>query len=106
MVIVIFRSRLRPEFIDEYRELAPNILELARSVPGFISFKSFTSDDNERVSIIEFESHQALESWRNHPEHLHAQTLGRERFYAEYHLQVCEPIRAYAFQDGVRTDHT
>jgi heme-degrading monooxygenase HmoA len=57
-------------------------------------------------TIIGFESQQALEAWRNHPEHLQAQALGRERFYAEYHLQVCEPIRAYSFQDGVRVDQS
>jgi len=104
MVVVIFRSRLRDEFLEEYRELAPKMLTIARSMPGFISFKSFVAEDGERVSIIEFEDLEAVKVWRNHPEHREAQILGRDKFYAEYHLQVCDPVRAYAFKDGVYVD--
>ena len=104
MVVVIFRSRLREDFIDEYRELAPRMLELARSMPGFISFKSFEAEDGVRISIIEFEDLDAVKAWREHPEHLEAQRLGRKKFYAQYHLQVCETVRAYTFQDGVRSE--
>ena len=99
MVVAIFRSRLRPEHAEEFGALAPKILDLASSMPGFRSYKSFTADDAERVSIIEFESLQHLEAWRDHPEHRKAQQLGRARFYAEYELQICEPIRASSF-DG------
>ena len=99
MVIAIFRSRLRPEYVEEYRSVAPKVLELAQSMPGFTSFKTFTSDDGERVSIIEFESLDHLQAWRDHPEHKKAQQLGRDRYYAEYHIQICNLIRAYSFKD-------
>jgi heme-degrading monooxygenase HmoA len=99
MVIAIFRSRLRPEHAEEFGALAPRILDLARSMPGFLSYKSFTADDSERVSLIEFDSLPHLEAWRDHPEHRRAQELGRARFYAQYELQICEPLRAASF-DG------
>jgi heme-degrading monooxygenase HmoA len=79
--------------------MAEQMLELARSMPGFLDFKAYRAEDGERVSLIEFASLEELEAWREHPEHLKAQRAGREQFYSEYRLQVCEPLRAYRF-DG------
>jgi heme-degrading monooxygenase HmoA len=98
MVITIFRSRLRLESVHEYQPLAARMLELAQSMPGFHSFKTFTADDGERVSIIEFDSLPQLDAWRDHREHKKAQELGRTKFYAEYKIHVCTTIRNYESQ--------
>ena len=98
MVVVVFRSRLRPENADEFHALGEEMLERARGMPGFLSYTSFRSDDGERCNIIEFESHEHLQAWREHPEHAAAQQRGRERFYEEYSLQVTEPVRESRFQ--------
>ena len=98
MVLVVFRSRLRPENADEFQALAERMLELARSMPGFVSYKVYASDDGERASIIEFETAGQLRAWREHPEHREAQRLGRERFYSAYTLQVAEPERESRFE--------
>jgi heme-degrading monooxygenase HmoA len=63
---------------------------LAGAMPGFISHKTFNAEDGERVAIVEFENEEAQVAWRNHPEHREAQGLGREKFYSEYDLKVCE----------------
>src|SRR6185312_1474582 len=97
MVITIFRSRLRPENIKEYGEWATRIHELAVKMPGFVSIKTFTAEDGERVSIVEFESEETMRNWREQPEHRKAQELGRKLFYSEYHIQICQPIRDYSF---------
>jgi heme-degrading monooxygenase HmoA len=99
-MIVIFRSRLRDENNREYQKLAPRMLELAQSMPGFVSFDAYTGEDGERVAIIEFESEETLKAWREHPEHLVAQKLGRSSFYSEYSLQVCERVRSSKFRFG------
>jgi heme-degrading monooxygenase HmoA len=62
----------------------------ARSMPGFVDFKSFVADDGERVSIVHFDSPESHAAWRDHPEHRVAQRRGRDEWYAEYHIQVCE----------------
>ncbi len=98
MVIAVFRSRLRPEHAGEFQELADKLLKLARSMPGFISYKVYASEDGERASIIEFETPEQLRAWREHPEHVPAQQLGRERFYSEYSLHVSEPDRESLFK--------
>jgi 2-hydroxychromene-2-carboxylate isomerase/heme-degrading monooxygenase HmoA len=97
-MITVFRSRLRPEHAGEFGELASRMLELARSMPGFLSYEVFTSEDGGRCSIIEFDSAEHLRAWREHPEHRRAQQIGRERFYEEYDLQVGEVARESRFK--------
>ena len=97
MVVTIFRSRLRPERVAEYEVWAERIHNIAVKMPGFISIKTFAADDSERVSIVEFESEETMIAWRNQPDHREAQRLGKEKFYSEYHIQVCQPLRDYSF---------
>jgi heme-degrading monooxygenase HmoA len=98
MVVVVFRSRLRGEAPPELELLGERMYALATSMPGFISYKDFTAADGETVSIVEFESAETLAAWKNHPEHLIAQRLGREQFFEEYRIQVCTPVREYGFR--------
>jgi antibiotic biosynthesis monooxygenase (ABM) superfamily enzyme len=53
MVVVVFRSRVRPENAERYYALADKMAEIARSMPGFISWKGYFAEDSERVSIHE-----------------------------------------------------
>jgi heme-degrading monooxygenase HmoA len=97
MIITLFRSRLRPEHQKEYEEWSERMHALASKMPGFLAIKTFSAEDGERVSIVEFESEEATRKWREHPEHRLAQELGRKLFYSEYGIQVCQPIRTYSF---------
>lgn len=105
VVTVIFRSRLRDEDDAEYAELAPKMVALAKTMPGYVSFERFTADDGERLSLIAFESLEDVERWREHPQHRDAQRLGRERFYSEYNITVAEQVRSYSFDGERRTTH-
>ena len=96
MLLVVFRSRLHPEHATEYAIVAARINALAASMPGFLGIKSFAATDGERVSISSFADEASLKHWREHPEHLAAQKLGREKFYSEYSVQVCRIEREYA----------
>jgi heme-degrading monooxygenase HmoA len=97
MVIVVFRSRLRIEHLEEFERDAEEMLAIARSMPGFISYKRYESEDGERVSLHEWESAEDLRAWREHPRHRDVQALGRSRYYAEYTSYVCESPRATRF---------
>jgi heme-degrading monooxygenase HmoA len=46
----------------------------------------------------EFESHETAAAWRAHPEHREAQRLGRERWFTEYRITVCDVARDYSFK--------
>ena len=97
MVVTIFRNRLRPEAAEAYAELAPQMVALAKQQPGFISMKTYTAADGERVTIAEFESEEAIVAWRDNATHQIAQHRGRSEFYAEYVSQICEVIRESRF---------
>src|ERR1700744_3676070 len=96
MVITLFRSRLRPEHQNEYSEWATKIHDLAVTMPGFISVKTFAAEDGERITVVEFESEETMRAWRNQADHREAQDLGRKRFYSQYRIQICQPIRDYS----------
>lgn len=89
MLITVFRSRLKPGVREDYVALVERMNELARSMPGYISHKGFFADDGERVTIVEFEHEEGLHAWRTNPEHMAAQRLARQKYYLEYHVQVC-----------------
>jgi heme-degrading monooxygenase HmoA len=97
MVIVVFRSRLRAEHIEEFERDADEMLRLATAMPGFISYKRYTADDGERVSLHEWQSVEDLRAWREHPRHREIQALGRARYYSEYTSYVCDSPREARF---------
>lgn len=101
-VVTVFRSRVRPDGADEYLALLPQIRELALSMPGLVDVKSFVADDGERVTIATFADEDSQRAWREHAEHRAAQHAGRDRFYAQYSLQVCETVRARSFESPAR----
>ena len=99
MVVIVFRARIKPDANQEaLMQTGRRMYELASSMPGYVSYKDFAAEDGENVSIIEFESLETLAAWREHPEHKSAQQRGRDEFFAEYHIQVCTPVRDYRFQ--------
>ncbi len=97
MIITVFRSRMKDGVQDEYGATAQRMSELARSMPGYISHKTFTAADGERVTIAEFEDEASLRAWSVHTEHIGAKRRGREAFYAEYDIKVCSVIRTNTF---------
>ena len=98
MIVIVFRSRLKPGLADEYVALVNRMTELAESMPGYISHKGFFADDGERVTIVEFEHEEGLRAWRTNPEHLAAQKLARTKYYTEYHVQICTLDRESKFK--------
>ena len=89
-VMTVFRSRRREGSEDAYRALSAEMQAAARSVPGFVDFKTFTAEDGEHVSLVTFASPEAHQVWRNDPRHRDAQKRGRAEFYSEYSIQVGE----------------
>lgn len=97
MVVTIFRSRLKPENQDEYYQWAGRMAALARTMPGYVSHKSFVADDGERVTIVEFRDEESQRVWATNAQHVEAKKKGRADFYAEYKLQVCKVERESVF---------
>jgi heme-degrading monooxygenase HmoA len=97
MLITVFRSRLKPGLEEEYVALVEQMEKLARTMPGYISHKGYAGADGERLTIVEFEHEEGLRAWRTNPEHIAAQKLARQKYYTEYHVQVCTLDRESKF---------
>jgi heme-degrading monooxygenase HmoA len=97
MKVVVFRSRLDPAALEPYQQVAARISALAQAMPGYQSHKTFVAEDGERLTLVEFESDAALGAWAVHPDHVAAKKRGREGFYTEYRIQVCEVERDHSF---------
>src|SRR5215510_4400498 len=100
-IVTVFRSRLRDDRADGYEDTADEMEQRARSLPGFVDFKTFVAADGERVSLITFADRASHDAWRDDPEHREAQRRGRHDWYAEYAIQVCEQLVTRTFvHDG------
>lgn len=97
MILTIFRSRINEEAQDEYKSLSPQILAIAKTMPGFISHKTYVAEDGERLSIVAFEDEQSQRDWALNAEHISAKEQGRARFYTEYVVQICNVVRESRF---------
>jgi heme-degrading monooxygenase HmoA len=98
MMVVVFRARRTLEGDgEEYMRWFLRMGELARAMPGYLSHKGFVAEDGERLTVFEWETADTLRAWASHPEHVPVKQLGREKFYTEYHLQVCEVVRESNF---------
>jgi heme-degrading monooxygenase HmoA len=98
MIVTVFRSRLRPGAREEYIALVDRMIELAKTMPGYISHKGFFAEDGERVTIVEFEHEEGMRAWRTNAEHRAAQKKAREIYYSEYSVQVCNVVRESKFK--------
>jgi heme-degrading monooxygenase HmoA len=93
VIIVVFRSRLRPEAREEYLVWAKRMAATVVTIPGYLSHKAFVAEDGERLTHVAFADEAALKAWALHPDHLDAKRLGRSKFFSEYSFQICSLIR-------------
>ncbi len=98
MIVTVFRSRLMPGVREDYTSLVDRMVELAETMPGYISHKGFFAEDGERVTIVEFEHEEGMRAWRMNPEHRAAQKKAREIYYSEYNIQICDLVRESKFK--------
>lgn len=92
MILVAFRSRLRPEATDAYAAMAQQVGPLAMAVPGYLSHKAYTAADGERVTLVEYESEDAVKLWARDRQHAVAKKAGRGEFFSWYRVQICQVL--------------
>jgi heme-degrading monooxygenase HmoA len=91
MYAVIFRATVA-ELDDEYRQMSQRLKNLAFEKYGCIDFVSVT-EGNEEVAVSYWESEAHIQAWKNDPVHRHAQSLGRDKWYRSYSIDICQVSR-------------
>ena len=98
MYAVIFRSVRTPDWEELYQEHSAKMESLVKNINGYISHHGHRdSDTREGVTISYFESLEAIQEWREHPEHKATQELGKSHFYERYEIEVVKVEREYGW---------
>jgi glutathione S-transferase len=105
---VVFSSRRRTgpgSEQDGYEEMAARMVELAGRQPGFRGIESVRGADGRGITVAYFDSDEHARRWKQHPEHLEAQRLGRQRWYESYELRIATVEREYGWSRSSRLIH-
>jgi heme-degrading monooxygenase HmoA len=90
MYFNVFLSRKRDGYDAEaYAADAVRMEALARTQPGFVSYRRFMGGDGEGLSMTEFETEADARAWARHPEHVAMQARGRAEYYESYVVYSC-----------------
>ncbi len=92
---VIFTS-VRTETKEGYLETAQRMLALAQTMPGYLGEESARNEIGITVSY--WKSLEDIKAWKQHSEHLLAQSMGREKWYAAYKTRIALVEREYGFE--------
>ena len=96
--LVVFRSTRKLDDGAIYSEWSEKMEILVKTIDGYEKHFGFRDPDTrEGVTISYFNSLEAISEWKNLADHKVAQDLGREKFYEEYSVQVCEILRDYEY---------
>jgi heme-degrading monooxygenase HmoA len=90
---VIAPAVLNPDF-KGYPELALRLMELARSVDGFLGIEACIGG-NFSLAVSYWRSLEAIEAWRRHAQHLVAKDLGKTRWFESYVTRIAKVERVY-----------
>ena len=101
MIVMIFEFELNDAHIDEYKQVGNSLWQHIAEVDGFISLNRYRSVSNPQkmLAIGLFENEEAVQEWRNMPQHREAQTLGRKRLFTDYRLRMAKITRDYSLHD-------
>ena len=92
---VIF-SNLRTEIEEGYGEMADEMVRLAELQPGYLGHESVR--DGLGITVSYWASLDAIRNWKLQADHLFAQRMGREKWYAAYKTRICLVERDYGFE--------
>ena len=93
MFVVIFRAKAR-NLDAEYSKVAARLRDLALNEFGCLEFYSVMEGQNE-VALSYWANEENIRAWKLHPEHIAAQSRGKEVWYESYSVQIATITREY-----------
>jgi len=97
---VIFTSQRNGEDDAGYAAMAAAMVKLAAGQPGALGIESTRGANGLGITVAYFTDEASIRAWKANVEHLAAQKLGKQRWYAHYHLRVAKVEREYSGPDG------
>lgn len=91
---VIFTSN-RTEVDQGYADMAIKMENLAKTQPGFLGVES--AKEVIGITVSYWKNLESIAKWREHTEHMLAQTKGKSEWYQKYSVRICKVEREYHF---------
>ncbi|MBI3512029.1 MAG: antibiotic biosynthesis monooxygenase [Bacteroidetes bacterium] len=89
---VVFTSTLNEDH-SGYSEMAQRMEELAKTQAGFLGIES--AKEEIGITVSYWKDTEAIKNWKQNSEHLFAQKMGREKWYASFKLRIAKVERDY-----------
>ena len=80
---------------EGYDNMAIKMVELGSKMNGFLGIESARNEIGITVSY--WATLDDIKNWKQETEHLLAQKMGREKWYAAYKTRICKVERDYSF---------
>lgn len=101
---VLFSNQLS-DTPEGYAEMADQMDELAKTMPGYIGRESSRDETGFAMTVSYWTDEAAIAGWKAQVNHAMAQKMGQERWYAHYRLRIARIERQYSGPEG-RSDPT
>lgn len=95
---VIFTSQRSETEHQAYADMADAMVALAEQQPGFLGAESSRGSDGLGITVSYWLTEDDIRRWKAHGDHLIAQRMGVERWYAHYTVRVAQVERAYGMR--------
>jgi heme-degrading monooxygenase HmoA len=90
---VIFTS-LRTEIGEGYGDMAEKMVALAALQPGFLGVES--AREGVGITVSYWADLESIRAWKANAEHLVAQKLGHQKWYAAFTTRIAKVERDYS----------
>ena len=100
MMVVIVEFELRAGAEAEFESALQQMQEQVKQYDGFLGEAHCSSIENENTFVAHFygRDRESIKAWREDPEHVKIQQLGRDKLFARYKIRVCELEREYEWE--------
>ena len=97
MIQVTVEYVLRPGAEEKFEQALSRMQERVKGFDGYLGEElcQSTAEDGKFVTIFYWRDRETMAAWRQDPEHLKVQQLGREEIFAWYRIRVAEVEREY-----------
>ena len=92
-VVVLTAQRKDPD--PEYEAMGAKMLEIAAKQPGFLGVEAAYDAEGFGVTAVYHTDDASILAWKAKADHLVAQKLGKERWFAHDEARVARAERAY-----------
>lgn len=91
--VVIFKARIRT--LDEpYFSTAQQLRDKALTHFNCQHFEALTEGEHE-IALSYWNTLEDIRAWQQDAQHLVAQQLGKNQWYASFSVEICEVLRRY-----------